>query len=140
MGLLEKMFGKDGVGKQIRAVGGKIKAFRQANLDRREKVANVKRKIQQAERGTAPAQINKEAIDIATKHGVPYADALEYIKSEKKSASRKESLRKIAGILHNIGEAAKQSNEARAKQDRRITFQQPDITKSRMPKSFFRQP
>ena len=76
----------------------KIQDFRNANIERREHVAKAKRIIKGSEKGLLPEQLDTEAKALHEKYkhlGMTYADALEYVKSERNAKARKEALGKI---------------------------------------------
>lgn len=109
-GIFEKMFGK---GIIPGGITSKIKEIREKNISRREAVGRVKKLKELKEKKMTPTELDRDAKRISKELGVSYEDALEYIKDERKNAARKESLRKAAGFLGDVGQRARADTQRR---------------------------
>jgi hypothetical protein len=99
--IFEKMFGKS------------VKEIREKNIARQESISRVRKLKEAKEKGTHPADVDKEAKKLSEELEVSYEDAAEYVKDEKKSAARKESFQKVVGLLGQIGQRAKEDTARR---------------------------
>lgn len=108
----------------------KIKSIRERNIARRESIARVKEAKKLKDSSTHPDQLDAEALKIQNEYNVSYQDALEYVKSERKTAARKESLQRMAGTLREVGQQAREQSARRMNPEGFIT-EKPDLTRSK---------
>ncbi len=90
----------------LSSIFGTVKKFRQSKIEQRERIGRVKKAMTDKEKGTRTTQTNKKAEKLAKEIGVSYLDALEYVKSEEKSAQRKEGLKQWGSRLSRVGAQA----------------------------------
>lgn len=118
--LLTKMFGKakkEEKKEERREPGvfgklvGKVKEIRESNIERRERIARVRRAAKEKEHGMTKKELDAEAVRVSKELGVSYEDAFEYVKSERKSAARKKTLQKVAGTLSEVGARAREQTK-----------------------------
>ncbi len=95
------------------SITGKIKEIREGNINRRESIARVKAAIKAQKSGSSVESMDNEAVIFSKKYNVSYNDAIEYLKSEKKAAQRKESLKGIASLMSEVGQNAKKDTARR---------------------------
>lgn len=99
----------------LKSIANKVTEIRNANIERREAINRVKDAMRNKGADGKSVTVDDEAKKLSDELGVSYSDALEYVKSERKSKARREGLMKLGNSLHEIGEAAKEDNRRRAK-------------------------
>ena len=115
--------------KNIKDALRKIEAFRQKNIARDEAIARVRTAVQ----GNVSINIDDEAKTLSEKHGLKYEDCLEYVKAERKSKSRRESLAKLKEGLAEMGDNARRMSRERIMVNGEYpAFEKPNLMKSKM--------